>query len=575
MEKKILTFSTWNADGLSGEKYAELEEHHYKTGEINIIAVQETHHQGKILNMSKGIKGFCKVRKGNKNQKKGGGLQFLLNKNKNIELTETRINSTEIQIIEGKVFGTTIKMINTYLDVSRDQTGKDNNKKIRKEIEKEIENNQNEGLIIAGDFNGHLHVLDEKEDDTNGLMINKWSEEYDLHILNLDQRCKGTYTRIRNDQKTTVDYILVNKKIFDMVEEIEIDEDRQIMDGSDHVVMHTKINMGYGRKKWNKPEWKIKEYISDNQEDINNLADYIEGKWTIESPNNPENMLVEIAKHVEEKLSRKTKRRIGIENGIKVAENIWMTNEIRQGIKLRKEYNRRKRNATSGKNKEDLEKLYKNQKYKVQRLIREAKINHEKKLTEEIKKDKSGKKMWEHIEKLTDKKERANKGTEMYDTNSKIMSETEARKGIKETWNEIYKTGKKDLTPIYSGDWKEADIGKTYNEYQEKRRKDREEKEIEWIEAKKPKYNEEKLKKGLKRLKVGKTAGPDKTKAEVYQALGKKERCKLVLIENLDKIIEEKDIPNSWKKNKSKNDPKKKQTTTKRSKTHSYNKYIL
>ena len=180
-----------------------------------------------------------------------------------------------------------------------------------------------------------------------------------------------------------------------------------------------------------------------------------------------------------------------------------------------------------------------------------------KKLTEEIKKDKSGKKMWEHIEKLTDKKERANKGTEMYDTNSKIMSETEARKGIKETWNEIYKTGKKDLTPIYSGDWKEADIGKTYNEYQEKRRKDREEKEIEWIEAKKPKYNEEKLKKGLKRLKVGKTAGPDKTKAEVYQALGKKERCKLVLIENLDKIIEEKDIPTSWKKTRTRMIPKK------------------
>ena len=95
--------------------------------------------------------------------------------------------------------------------------------------------------------------------------------------------------------------------------------------------------------------------------------------------------------------------------------------------------------------------------------------------------------MWEHIEKQTDKKERANKGTEMYNTNSKIMSETEARKGIKETWNEIYKTGKKDLTPIYSGEWKEADIGKTYNEYQEKRRKDKEEKAIEWIEAKKNK----------------------------------------------------------------------------------------
>ena len=390
-EKRMLTFSTWNADGLSHEKYAEIEEHHFKKGELNIIAIQETHHQGKILNLSKGVRGYCKLRR-EKSEKKGGGLQFLTNKNKIIDFTEKKINHTEILVIEGKIYGMSLKIVNVYFDVRKDNIGRNNNKRIRKIVEREIENNRSEGIIIAGDFNGHLHMLDNKEDDINGLMLTEWADEYNLNILNLDMKCKGTYTRIRNNQRTTVDYILVNKRVYDMVEEIEIDEDRQIMDGSDHVIMKTKINFGNGKKVWKKPEWKIKEYISDNKQDIDNLVDYIEGKWNRESPNNPQDMLEEISMHVEEKLTRKTKRRVGIENGIKVVENLWMTEEIRKGIKLRREYNRRKRNAATTDNKENLEKLYKNQKFRVQRLIREAKIKHEKMLTEEIKKDKSGKK---------------------------------------------------------------------------------------------------------------------------------------------------------------------------------------
>ena len=71
-------------------------------------------------------------------------------------------------------------------------------------------------------------------------------------------------------------------------------------------------------------------------------------------------MLEEISKAVEEKLTRESKKRVGKENGIKVVENAWITEEIRKEIKLRREYNRKKRKETSASVKEELDKLYNN-----------------------------------------------------------------------------------------------------------------------------------------------------------------------------------------------------------------------
>ena len=64
-------------------------------------------------------------------------------------------------------------------------------------------------------------------------------------------------------------------------------------------------------------------------------------------------------------------------------------------------------------------------------------------ITEEIKRDKTGKKKWEHIDKLTGKKEKVGQLEEMYDINGNKLEEKEGREGLKLEWKEIYKSGRK------------------------------------------------------------------------------------------------------------------------------------
>ena len=177
-------------------------------------------------------------------------------------------------------------------------------------------------------------------------------------------------------------------------------------------------------------------------------------------------------------------------------------------------------------------------------MIRNAKSLHELKTTEHILKDKKGKKLWEHINKLSGKKSKV-KEIKIYSKEGNLLEKNDVIKDIKDTWHEIYKSGRKELTPIQSGTWKEQEIESIEQEYRERREKDRIEKGKIWIEGTRQEYTESKLKKGIKRLKEGKSAGPDKVKAEIYHSMEKNQTCKEVLKENFNKIITEKDIPTS------------------------------
>ena len=164
--------------------------------------------------------------------------------------------------------------------------------------------------------------------------------------------------------------------------------------------------------------------------------------------------------------------------------------------------------------------------------------------------------MWEHINKLTGRKQKAGNNTDLYDSEGKKLQKEEGKKGIRQTWREIYKTGRKELTPIYSKKWSRDEIPKTTSEYEQRRELEKNEKGKDWVIGEKPTYTIETLEEGLKNLKPKKAAGPDQLKAEVYHALGKKELCKEVLAESYNNILEEEEIPPSWKKSRTRLIPK-------------------
>ena len=68
---------------------------------------------------------------------------------------------------------------------------------------------------------------------------------------------------------------------------------------------------------------------------------------------------------------------------VNIKEPIWMNNSIRNEIKKRRLYNRQKRITNEDNTREEMEE----QKTKVQIMVKEAKENHERILTEELRMD--------------------------------------------------------------------------------------------------------------------------------------------------------------------------------------------
>ena len=88
-----------------------------------------------------------------------------------------------------------------------------------------------------------------------------------------------------------------------------------------------------------------------------------------------------VVRKASEVLSKTIKRKVGES---KKMESIWMNEEIRKGMKKRREINRKHRNCRNLVEKEVLWKRYKNQKNVVQKLIRDSRERHEIKMTGEI-----------------------------------------------------------------------------------------------------------------------------------------------------------------------------------------------
>ena len=83
-----------------------------------------------------------------------------------------------------------------------------------------------------------------KKDDIKGEMINEWIDTQDLILLNSDEKCNGTYTWGRMEQKSTLDMVLVNQKMYEKYKSMEIDEDKKVILFSDHNLIKVELSLG-------------------------------------------------------------------------------------------------------------------------------------------------------------------------------------------------------------------------------------------------------------------------------------------------------------------------------------------
>ena len=120
-------------------------------------------------------------------------------------------------------------------------------------------------------------------------------------------------------------------------------------------------------------------------------------------------------------------------------EPVWITEQIREGIRKRKELNRKRRNATDKDEKEQWKNMYEIQKSKTQDIIREEIYKYEEKIAREIKESKdSGKNMWKYINKLKGGKEKEN-DVRIYGEDGKELERCNISEEIEKFWNTVYK----------------------------------------------------------------------------------------------------------------------------------------
>ena len=145
------------------------------------------------------------------------------------------------------------------------------NNKIQLQVEKLLEVEPDTSMICLGDFNGRIKTLEPNiETDENGSMLEQWVPKFYLNHLNLTEDCKGTYTFESKNGKSAIDHILTNDKLYESYRGMHIDEERAILNISDHNLVRAWFKIGPSSKpRWRKSKSKMITVMKKDEESLN------------------------------------------------------------------------------------------------------------------------------------------------------------------------------------------------------------------------------------------------------------------------------------------------------------------
>ena len=237
-----------------------------------------------------------------------------------------------------------------------------------------------------GDFNGKClqqcqfskkAILEDSPSSYNGKRLCQLTEASNLKMANLHANCKGFYTRILNDQKSAIDYILTSSSIYDRTSEVHIDEEGSFDIDSDHVLMsltfNTKTQIRHSVKQtpisvWNFNDLTNWDYFSESL--YNGLS-----SWDVNpSLSTDDNWL-----NFKSILNNTAEQTIGKKHIPKNYKSFW-DKDIKRLIHERREINRLNRKVPSDSSmKSKIENIYKERKERVQHAIKRKRHEQERK----------------------------------------------------------------------------------------------------------------------------------------------------------------------------------------------------
>ena len=161
---------------------------------------------------------------------------------------------------------------------------------IKRNVHNESSWNDDELVFIMGDFNAHVGIIGEQEFNYNGKIVMDIMTENNMIMLNYTDKCKGTYTWSRGQSKSVIDFVLVNSLAFGICDQMDIDEQQEQFDLTDHNLIEISLKFNYmhpnydRRGRWEEKinykldEKSLEKYITQMEKDLNTHND-IHYQW--------------------------------------------------------------------------------------------------------------------------------------------------------------------------------------------------------------------------------------------------------------------------------------------------------
>lgn len=109
--------------------------------------------------------------------------------------------------------------------------------------------------------------------------------EWNLILLNRDEKCEGEYTWERNHiLKSATDFVLVNELMYNKFRNMRIDEEKSICDLSDHNLIGTQFDTERCER-YEKGGWISSKYYKTDKESLINFIKAIE-RYLEKNPTN-------------------------------------------------------------------------------------------------------------------------------------------------------------------------------------------------------------------------------------------------------------------------------------------------
>ena len=494
---------------------------------FGVVGLVETHEKYRRVEWPDGVDVVWEMRE--MDDKRGGGLMLLgIGGEGGVQMEKLVSGSRDVLAVRLEMGGFVCVVVVVYLD-TRDLGRNADIYAAMNVIMARIPDRM--ARLVMGDFNGHVDFLGDHDTNRNGEMILDFMEKWNLIMLNADDRCDGLYTRVQGNERTVIDYYLVDERMHERLEWMRIDEEKSDFDLSDHCHMSAGFRFGRGGSAvevaGEKTFYKVNdaslmaEFVSGVEEGFGNAR----GMNVLQM----ENMIKENA----DNYLRRTARRRGGRGRRGRFQQPWMTADVEREIKHRRELNRKKRRV-QGVEYDRCLLLYKRQKELVKKMVRDVKTEYERKLAQEIRENRNSDKMWKMIGKL-----RGNDGNgrrvKLYGEDGEEIEEVDEGGEMMRYWRTIYQKDVNRVNDVWNGErrneYRERVIGVGQVEHVRAEgegglnipRIGRVGGVRDWMHE--VCFERGDVERRLKRIKDGKQPGPDGMKGEIYKALGSSGVC--------------------------------------------------